>query len=66
MEEYAEIICRQLEVIPDDIVIGRITGDGKSEDLLAPEWSRKKFVVINTIDKMMFSQDTWQGRLVKK
>ncbi|MBE6696560.1 MAG: TIGR01212 family radical SAM protein [Ruminococcaceae bacterium] len=64
MEEYAEIICRQLEVIPDDIVIGRITGDGKSDDLLAPEWSKKKFVVINTIDKLMFSRNTWQGRLV--
>ena len=64
MEEYAKVICRQLEVIPEDIVIGRITGDGKSEDLLAPEWSKKKFVVINTIDKMMFSQNTWQGRLL--
>ena len=64
MEEYAEVVCRQLEHTPEDIVIGRITGDGKSDDLLAPEWSRKKFVVINTIDKMMFSQNTWQGRLV--
>ena len=64
MEEYAEIICRQLELIPEDVVIGRITGDGKSDDLLAPEWSKKKFVVINTIDKMMFSQNTWQGKLV--
>lgn len=63
LDEYAKIICRQLEVIPEDIVIGRITGDGKSEDLLAPDWSRKKFVVMNTIDKLLFQVNSWQGKL---
>lgn len=63
LDVYAKIILRQLEVIPEDVVIGRITGDGKSEDLLAPEWSRKKFVVMNTIDKLLFQLNTWQGRL---
>ncbi|MBQ5746741.1 MAG: TIGR01212 family radical SAM protein [Clostridia bacterium] len=63
LEAYADIVVRQLEVIPSDIVIGRITGDGKEDDLLAPLWSKKKFVVMNTIDKLLFERSTWQGRL---
>jgi radical SAM protein (TIGR01212 family) len=63
LSEYADIVVRQLEVIPSDIVIGRITGDGKEDDLLAPLWSKKKFVVMNTIDKLLFERSTWQGRL---
>lgn len=62
LEEYAHIICHQLEIIPDDIVIGRITGDGSAEDLIAPQWSKKKFVVMNTIDKMLYESDSYQGK----
>lgn len=63
LDGYADIVVRQLEVIPKDIVIGRITGDGKEDDLLAPLWSKKKFVVMNAIDKLLFERKTWQGRL---
>ncbi len=62
LDEYADIVVRQLEVIPKDVVIGRITGDGKEDDLLAPLWSKKKFVVMNTIDKLLFERNTLQGR----
>lgn len=61
LEEYADIVCRQLEVLPPDTVIGRITGDGEADLLAAPEWSRKKFVVMNTIDKLMRERDVFQG-----
>ena len=50
-----------LERLPEDIVIERLTGDGMGDDLLAPEWSRKKVSVINDIDKMLYSQNTYQG-----
>ncbi len=65
LEEYADIVVRQLEIMPPETVIGRLTGDGMAESLIAPEWSRKKLVVMNTIDKMMYERDTWQGRLWK-
>ncbi len=62
MEQYTDIICRQLEIIPEDIVIGRITGDGSADGLIAPEWSKKKFTVMNSIDKALFERNTYQGR----
>ncbi len=61
-EPYCEIVCRQLELLPPDTIIGRITGDGMAEDLLAPLWSRRKTEVANTVDKMQAHEDTWQGK----
>lgn len=63
LDEYADIVVRQLEIMPPETVIGRLTGDGVPDQLIAPEWSRKKLCVINTIDKLMYERDTWQGRL---
>lgn len=66
MEEYAELICDQLEIIPPEIVIQRITGDGAKEDLVAPLWSLKKFCVMNEIDKELARRNSWQGKLLGK
>lgn len=60
--EYAQLICDQLEIIPPEVVIQRITGDGVKEDLVAPLWSLKKFCVMNEIDKEMQRRDSWQGK----
>lgn len=62
-DEYVDIIVRQLEVLPPEIIIQRLTGDGGRENLIAPLWSLKKFEVLNAIDKTMKERDTWQGRL---
>ncbi len=62
LDEYADIVVRQLEIMPPETVIGRLTGDGMAESLIAPEWSRKKLVVMNTIDKLMYQRGTWQGK----
>lgn len=61
-EEYVEIVCDQLELLPPDIVIERVTGDGLRESLLAPLWSLKKVSVINDIDKELFRRNSYQGR----
>ncbi len=63
LDEYADIVVRQLELMPPDTVIGRLTGDGMADSLIAPLWSRKKLVVLNTIDRLMYERATWQGRL---
>ncbi|MGN0162296.1 MAG: TIGR01212 family radical SAM protein [Candidatus Ornithomonoglobus sp.] len=63
-DEYVDIIIRQLEVLPPEIVIQRLTGDGARDSLIGPMWSLKKFEVLNAIDKTMAERDTWQGRLL--
>lgn len=64
-DEYVQIVCDQLERIPESIVIERVTGDGVKEDLAAPMWSLKKFCVMNEIDKEMARRNSYQGILVK-
>jgi radical SAM protein (TIGR01212 family) len=63
LDEYADIVVSQLELLPPDTVIGRVTGDGLSDELIAPLWSTRKFNVMNTIDKLMVERDTYQGKL---
>lgn len=59
--EYVDIICDQLALFPPELVIHRITGDPLPDDLIAPEWVRKKFCVLNEIDKELVRRDSWQG-----
>ncbi|MBR4092326.1 MAG: TIGR01212 family radical SAM protein [Oscillospiraceae bacterium] len=61
LPEYVSVICDQLEVLPQETVIQRVTGDGKKEDLIGPMWSLKKFVVMNEIDKEMVRRNSSQG-----
>lgn len=61
-EEYVDIVINQLEVLNENIVINRITGDPVKEDLVAPNWLLKKFCVLNEIDKEMVKRDTYQGK----
>ncbi len=65
-DEYIKVVCDQIELLPPDIVIERVTGDGMAAELLAPEWSRKKVAVINDIDKELFRRNTYQGANVNK
>ena len=63
-EEYIDIVIDQLELLRPEIVINRITGDPKLEDLIEPKWLVKKFCVLNDIDKEMVRRDTYQGKKV--
>lgn len=60
-EEYVDIVCDQLELLKDNIVIHRLTGDGAKEDLIAPLWTLKKVSIINDIDKELKKRGTYQG-----
>lgn len=61
MDEYVDIICDQLEIIPKNIVIHRITGDAPRDMLIGPMWSLKKWEVLNAIDKEMERRGSYQG-----
>ena len=60
--EYVDIVCDQLEYLRPEIVINRITGDPKKEDLIEPNWLIKKFTVLNEIDKELVRRDSYQGK----
>lgn len=65
-EEYIDIVINQLELLNPKVVIHRITGDPKKEDLIEPTWLLKKFCVLNDIDKEMVRRNTYQGIKVKE
>jgi len=62
MEEYCDFIVDCIELLPPDIVLHRITGDGPRNLLIAPLWSTDKKRVLNTIQKRFVERDTWQGK----
>lgn len=65
-EEYVNIVCDQLELLRDDIVINRITGDPDKTLVIEPKWLLKKFCVLNEIDKEMLRRNSYQGIKYKK
>lgn len=60
-DEYIDIVISQLEYLPADIVIERITGDADKRCLVAPLWSADKIAVLGGIDRQMKLRDTYQG-----
>lgn len=66
LEAYVDTVCKQLEVLPEEVIIQRVTGDGAKEDLIAPLWSLKKFCVMNEIDKKMARENLCQGDKLTK
>ena len=64
-EEYVDVVCDQLELLHENIVINRLTGDPKLEDLIEPKWIIKKFCVLNDIDKGMKKRESFQGTKCK-
>ncbi len=62
MEQYIDWLIGCMEHLRKDIVIHRITGDGKREELLAPMWTLQKRFVLNNIAKEMKKRDSFQGK----
>lgn len=62
LDEYVDLIVDCVELLPENMVIHRITGDGPRATLVAPLWSLKKFEVINKIDSHFINRKTWQGK----
>jgi len=61
LEEYVDITVAQIEILNPNVIIHRLTGDSPSDMLIVPEWSRKKFVIMNEIDKSLRSKNSFQG-----
>ena len=60
-EEYIDILCDAIELLPPETVIGRLTGDAELSELIAPKWGIKKTALINDIDKELYRRNSYQG-----
>lgn len=65
-ENYISLVCDQLEIMPPEVAIGRLTGDGAKSTLIAPLWSLDKRSVLNGIDKELARRGTYQGEKYNK
>ena len=63
MEEYINFVIDCAELLPPELVIHRLTGDGPKSLLIAPSWSGNKRLVLNTLARRFKERNTWQGRL---
>jgi uncharacterized protein len=62
MQEYFEIVSRAVELLPENIVIHRLTGDGAKHLLIAPLWTEDKHVVRSSMERWFNEHDIVQGR----
>jgi len=60
-DEYVGVVCDQLEILPPEMIIHRVTGDAPRDLLIGPLWSLKKWEVLNAIDRELARRGTWQG-----
>ncbi len=64
-DEYIDIICSSITMLPPNMVIHRLTGDAPRELLIGPMWSLKKWEVLNAIDNRLKELDLYQGKNFK-
>ncbi|MBQ5869226.1 MAG: TIGR01212 family radical SAM protein, partial [Lachnospiraceae bacterium] len=64
LEEYLELVADCIQLLPQDIVIHRISGDGPKSILTAPLWSGNKRLVLNSMTKYLKEHEVWQGKEV--
>ena len=61
-EEYVNLVCDFLELLPPDMVIQRLTGDPHPHELVAPEWSLRKNETLSRIKETFAERESWQGK----
>lgn len=61
-KDYVQVVCDQLEMIPKEVIIHRLTGDAPRETLVGPMWSLRKWEVLNAIDQELILRDSYQGK----
>ncbi|WP_414739026.1 TIGR01212 family radical SAM protein [Macrococcoides canis] len=61
-ETYVKLVANQLEILPEEMIIHRITGDGPIDLMIGPMWSVNKWEVLNGIDDELKKRDSYQGK----
>ncbi len=62
IDEYMDILFECIELIPENVVIHRLTGDAPKKFLVSPLWSGDKKTVMNTINREMGLRNIVQGK----
>lgn len=61
-DEYIDLVCEAITLLPESIVIHRLTGDAPRNLIIGPMWSLKKWEVLNDIDKKLNDEELYQGK----
>ncbi len=61
-QEFAGLVCDFLELLPQKVVIQRLTVNPHPKELVAPLWSLKKEETIALINDTLKKRNTWQGK----
>ncbi|QNG60849.1 TIGR01212 family radical SAM protein [Bacillus sp. PAMC26568] len=64
--DYVKLVCDQLEILPPEMIVHRITGDGPIDLMIGPMWSVNKWDVLNSIDAELKLRGSYQGKYYKK
>ncbi len=64
-EEYADLVCEFLEILPPTTTIQRLAGSGLRTETIEPKWINHKFHTQNLIDRILWEKDTYQGKRYK-
>ena len=61
-DDYTNLVCDQLEELPPEMIVHRITGDGPIDLMVGPMWSVNKWEVLNYIDDELARRESYQGK----
>ena len=61
LEQYCRLVAKCIRVLPKNVVIHRLTGDGAKKDLIAPMWSGNKKAVLNTMNRFLSNVTQGEG-----
>ena len=61
-QEYVEILCEFIELLPKNVIIQRITGDPNPKELVAPQWSIRRNETFQMIQKEFEKKYIYQGK----
>lgn len=61
-DEYENTVIELLERLSPSIVVHRLTGDAKKDELFEPLWSLNKRSILNSIEKKLKSSKSYQGK----
>jgi len=60
-EQYINLICKAITLLPQNMVIHRLTGDAPRDILIGPMWSLNKWEILNAIDNCLKDNHWYQG-----
>ncbi len=60
-DDYVELVCDALEMLPPDMVVMRLVAEGTREEIIAPDWCFEKSRIMSKIDQELERRGTQQG-----